>query len=99
MSHMKAVCLLMFFGLLCLDIISAKAVKTDDLETASSGGKEHKKYYSRGDGSEYEHGFAKSSEDKGTGGYDKFETFDTKDGDAYNSEKHEGFGNTKNGKL
>lgn len=98
MWRLANVCLLLCCGLLCLDLICAKAVNSDDLETAASGGKENKKYYNRGDGSEYEHGYAKSNEDKGTGGYDKFETYETKDGDAYNFEDHKGYGNTKKGK-
>lgn len=79
-------------------VTSRMLLADKDLITAASNSKANTKYFSRGDGGEYENGFAKSSEDKGTGGYDKYETFEKKDGDAFDYEKHEGHGNVKKGK-
>lgn len=87
-------CTALYFNL----VTSRVLLPDNDLITAASNGKSNTKYFSRGDGNEYENGYAKSGEDKGTGGYDKYETFETKDGDAFDYEKHEGHGNVKKGK-
>lgn len=92
-------CLLIGCAVLWMDIADGKSVPAKDLETAASNKKSNKKYFSNGDGTENDNGYSKSSEDKGTGGYDKYETFHKDDGDSYAYEKHEGHGNNKKGKC
>lgn len=90
--------LLLGCSILYLDFVVAKSLANGkDLVAAASDNRARVKYFKRGDGHDYENGYSKSSEDKGTGGYDKFEEFKKKDGDKYDYEKHEEFGKLKKG--
>lgn len=100
--------LLLCCGVLYLDMVLTKSLpkRTEDaaaaaavdLMAAASDSKSNGEYFSRGDGGDFENGYSKSTEDKGTGGYDTFEKFEKKDGDKYGYEEHEGYGNAKKDK-
>lgn len=84
--------------LLCLLFgLSVTAARGSPLDLSVAASSHH--HQKHGDGLNHDNdvGYLKKSDEKGGDGYEHFESFHNKDGDAYGYEKHEAFGNKKKG--